>query len=229
MICYSRLDFTTHYSCRVSSAEFPWVIQVLCWCKGEQKLVLFFCIVSIWFHLFKHLVYVFAWTVSPSSLPFGGGCHFQWKLSIKGKGQTLPFTPCATRIKGTQRPQNTNVLITMGLETILVNTCARSSACSKHKHTERSPCYVSVVLQALFGLQVSSRVCTLTAEFQAVSNLCWLCIINGVLLNSSQNVVGGQSCECLQVAYNSVCVCVNVPNWILNSGRSLVQADCKFW
>lgn len=118
MICYSRLDFTTHYSCRVSSAEFPWAIQVLCWCKGEQKLVLFFCVVSIWFHLFKHLVYVFVWTVSPSSLPFGGGCHFQRKFSIKGKGQALPFTPCATCIKGAQHPQNTNVLITMGLETV---------------------------------------------------------------------------------------------------------------
>lgn len=45
IICYSRLDFTTHSLCRFSYTEFPWAVRALCWCKREQKLLLL-CVYS---------------------------------------------------------------------------------------------------------------------------------------------------------------------------------------
>lgn len=40
--CCSRLDYTTCYSCRFNYTEFPWAIQILWWCKWEEKPVLLF-------------------------------------------------------------------------------------------------------------------------------------------------------------------------------------------
>lgn len=158
IICYSRIDFTPHYLCKFSYTGFPWAIQVLCWCKWEQKLIFLFVYSQHTSRLFKVCSACICMCYSPFPQPALAGAIFSSGSSVSRIGHVLYFTPHETHIKGVQCSRIQMSGLPWVGRCVHTNACACSSLCREHWHSEESPCYASVVLQTLVCLQVSSRV-----------------------------------------------------------------------